>query len=626
MEKLLTPIALGNVTVKNRVVLPSMCVHFCDSEGYINDCMLDYIRCRAAGGIGLIIVGGSPHGKCGAGRPALSDDKFIPGWKKLADTVHQYGATLFCQLHPAKFQAGRGHAIESPSDYSEEDIAELVESYARGALRCKQAGVDGVDIHGAHAHEIALFLSPLYNKRTDRYGKDYAGRALFPIQIVQAIKKVCGKDFPVSFCISGSEMVEGGREIEETVKIAVLLEKAGADVIHVSAGMPESGGYISAPMDVEDCFNVENAAKVRAAVSIPVMAVNRIVDIAEATEIVDSGKADMVAMGRAHLADPDLVNKYLGINPLPVRRCVGCNQGCRDSKVRKKIICMQNPLLGREHELKMVPATEENKKAKIIIAGAGPAGLEMACDLATRGFMPLVYEKSDKAGGLINLASIPPHKQNMNSITKYRVEYLKMLGIPIHYGKEVTMELLEVEKPDVLVVATGSEPVIPPVPGIGGQNVFNCDQVMSGIEIPGKRIAVMGGGLIGCETADYLAAQGKEVVVIDMISKIAANLNSSRRNFMLKRMSQMPIDYKLESKVEEIRLPEVVISNVEGVQTLTGFDALVVAVGRKPVNDLQAAADRLPNTQVVVLGDAKEVGLALNAIYHAAEAAAGVLA
>ena len=337
MEKLFTPIKIGQAEIKNRVVLPSMCVHFCEKDGHMNDCFREYVRRRAAGGPGLLIVPGSPHGKKSPGRPALSDDSYIPDWAELAGIVHQYGAKLFCQLHPAKSQAGRGEKVEKPSDFTQEDLDGLIESYAQCALRCKKAGVDGVDIHGAHAHEIALFMSQFYNDRTDRYGGSVENRALFPARIVKAIKETCGRGFPVIFRISGTELVEGGRTAEETGRIARILEEAGADAIHVSVGMPESGGYISAPMDVEDCFNVDNAAVIRRYVNIPVIAVGRIVDIRQAVDVVESGKADMVSMARAQLADPELVNKYLGVNREPVYRCIGCNQGCKDKKARKKI-------------------------------------------------------------------------------------------------------------------------------------------------------------------------------------------------------------------------------------------------------------------------------------------------
>ena len=385
MASILDPVQIGSVTLKNRVVFPSMCVFFCDAEGCINDTMTEYIRERAEGGVGLIIVPGSPHGKPGPGRPALSHNGYIPGWARLAQVVHRYGAKLFCQLHPAKFQAGRGEAIEDINDFTPQYIRSLIQSYADCALRARQAGVDGVEIHGAHAHEVAQFMSPFYNRRTDDYGGSTINRARFAAEIIRGIKATAGADYPLIFRISGDELVEGGRHVDETAEIARLLEEAGADAIHVSCGMPESEYAISAPMDVEDLFNVDSAARVKAAVSVPVIAVDRITTMEQADAVVQSGKADLAAMARANLADPELVAKHEGRVPGPVRRCVGCNQGCRDAVAYKKIRCMQNPRLGFEATLILPPATGEEAGRSILIAGAGPAGLEAAYQLVRRG-------------------------------------------------------------------------------------------------------------------------------------------------------------------------------------------------------------------------------------------------
>lgn len=619
MEKLFTPIKLGEVEIKNRVILPSMCVHFCEKDGHMNDCFREYVRRRAAGGAGLVIIPGSPHGKTSPGRPALSDDSYIPDWKELADIVHQYGTKLFCQLHPAKHQAGRGHAVEKPSDFTQKELDGLIESYARCALRCKKAGVDGVDIHGAHAHEIALFMSELYNDRTDQYGNGIQGRALFPAQIIKAIKAACGPGFPVVFRISGTELVEGGRTIEETGEIARALEAAGADAIHVSIGMPESGGYISATMDVEDCFNVENAAVIKQYVKIPVIAVNRIVDIRDAVSVVEQGKADMVSMARAQLADPELVNKYLGLNEDPVYRCIGCNQGCKDKKARKKITCMQNPLLGREERIHFPPATMEERKKKIMIAGAGPAGLELACNLARRGLVPEIYEKNPTPGGLVNLSALAPCKKNMLSLIESRVAFLERWGVKVQCGVEVTEELVRKKAPDVLAVATGSRPAVPEIPGIHGAGVMTGDEALAAGNITEKHVVALGAGLIGCEVADYLAESGNRITVVDVAAEAASAINAFRRNFLLKRMGQYSIRWLLQAQITDISLPAVKVTQQGEEILIEDADLVVVAAGRQPVRTLEVMADE--GRKVLVLGDAKSIGTALDAIYNSVEPA-----
>lgn len=624
-KMILSPIKLGRVSVKNRIVFPSMCTYFCDSEGFIGADMLEYIRERAQGGIGLLIVPGSPHGQPGPGRPALSDDKYMVGWRTMADLVHGYGAKLFCQLHPAKIQAGRGQEVDSVNEYSKEFIRQLVNSYATGAKRCLDAGVDGVEIHGAHAHEVAQMMSPFYNRRTDEYGGDYRRRARFPIEIIHAIKDACGKDYPLIFRISGSEKVKGGREIAETVQITLLLEEAGADAIHVSVGMPESEHYISAPMDVEDCFNLESAAAVKSAVSIPVIAVNRFVTLDEAEQAVQDGFADMVAMARSHLSDPELLLKYTGECIAPPRVCVGCNQGCRDSILYKHICCMQNPRVGREAKLRYLPAPNILKRKKILIAGAGPAGLEAACVLAERGLKPIVYEQDSVIGGLIRLATKPPKKKNMEQIISYREQRLKQFGITIHLNTQVNDELLAQEKPDILFVATGSKPLIPPIRGLEGDHIYTGDSVLHGSVSVGKKVAVLGGGLIGIETADYLAEQGKQVHVFEMDSDVARSLNESRRYFLMDRVQQNNIQVHTNTKVIEVRLPKIIISNGTSEQTVDGFDSIVVAAGRVAnCPPITKWAQDFPEMKILIIGDASGSGLAIDAIYQAAVAAAGL--
>lgn len=578
---LFTPISIGCTKVKNRVVLPSMCTHYCE-EGFITDRMREFIRERAIGGIGLFIVPGNPYGKASGARMAISEEKYFDGWRELAAIVREHGAKLVCQLHAAKHQAGRGAATEAPIEMSKEEIREVIQNYVRGAKNALEIGLDGVELHGAHAHEIARFLSPFYNKRQDEYGGNAAGRAKLAVDLVREIKDACGDRLPVIVRLSGYEMVPGGRDISETVECAALIAEAGADALHISRGMPESEQWISAPMDVEEGFNVEAAAAVKRAVDVPVITVNRILNPLMAEQILQEGKADMVAMARAHLAEPHLIKKFLE-GDVPVRRCLGCNQGCRQSGLGKKnIFCMQNPRTGRESELVYLPATKEEN---IMIVGAGPAGLEAAVVLAERGYKPVVYEKDAELGGLIRLASLPPHKDSLKEIIVYRRKMLDLLKVEVELGREVTLDLIKKVNPSVLILATGSKPLMPRIPGIEGSGVYSADQVYSGKVEVGSRVAVIGGGLIGCETAEYLASRGKSVVIFEMADDIAKELGKSRRYFMLKRMEEYGVEIRLLTKVTRIELPTVAISTQGFGQVLTGFDSVVVAAGRVPVDN-----------------------------------------
>ena len=620
----LTPFKIGKLELKNRIIFPSVCTFFAGEDGSIDEQMFEYIRARAAGGAAALTIGGSPHGKPGCGRPAISDEKFMPRWQETADMVHSYGAKLFCQLHPAKIQAGRGTEVKPVDAYEQELIDQLVASYAAGAKRCMDHGVDGVEIHGGHAHEVAQFMSPYYNHRTDGYGGDWKKRVRFSVEIVRAIKEACGKDYPLIFCISGSEMVSGGRDIYETALMAQELVKAGADVIHVSCGMPMSDEYSCAPMEVPDCFNVENAHIVKEAVDVPVIAVDKIANLEEANEVIASGKADLVAMARPLLADPELVNKYIGVNTEPPCYCLACDQGCRDDKKYRAIRCMQNPLLGREATLHYTPASEELKAKKIMIVGAGPAGLEAACVLARRGLSPVVIDNKPQAGGLMDIASVPPFKSNMNRITDYRVAFLAQKGIEIRLNTTVDEALLKAEKPDIVFVATGSKPAVPPIKGVDSANVLLADDVLHGAAVPGKHIAVLGAGLVGAETAEYLSEQGKEIEIFDFISDIAPEFNKARRRFLVKRIAERGIQKHMNSKIVEIALPNITFETDGKIQTIGGFDAMILAAGRRANNSLAVLiGESFPEIELHVIGDAVKASTAIEAIAAAAlEAAA----
>jgi len=621
---LFTPISIGCTVVKNRIVLPSMCTHYCSEEGFITDRVREFIRERAIGGVGLFIVPGNPYGRVSGARMAISEPKYFDGWRELAAIVREHGAKLVCQLHAAKHQAGRGGAETGmPQDMSKDEINLIVQRYVQGAKNALEIGLDGVELHGAHAHEIAQFLSPYYNKRQDEYGGNSAGRSKLAVDIVQGIKEACGDRLPIIVRLSGWEMVPGGREIDETVECAARIAEAGADALHISRGMPESEQWISAPMDVEEGFNVAAAAAVKKAVDVPVITVNRILNPLMAEQILQDGKADMVAMARAHMAEPHLMKKFVE-GKVPMRRCIGCNQGCRQSGLGKKnIYCMQNPRTGRENELIYLPA---NKEENIMIVGAGPAGLEAAVVLGERGYKPVVYEKENEIGGLIRLASLPPHKESLQELIIYRKKMLEYLNIKVEFGQEVTLDMIKKVNPTVLILATGSDSLMPPIPGIKGSGVYTADEVYSGKVDVGARVAVIGGGLIGCETAEYLASQGKEVVVFELGDDVAKELGKSRRYFMLKRMGEFGVDIRLLTKVTKIELPTVSISTQGFGQVLKGFDSVVVAVGRVPVDGLvqQVQQAKLENTKVFVVGDVNKPGLAMDAIYQGARAAADV--
>jgi 2,4-dienoyl-CoA reductase-like NADH-dependent reductase (Old Yellow Enzyme family) len=345
-SKLFSPFTIGGMEFKNRILFPSMCASFCDTEGNITKRYSAFIMERAKGGLGGIIVPGAPYGERAPARPSLDDDRYIPGWTSFADEVHRCGAKLICQLHPAPFDPPRVKDRKNPSEYSNDLIEELVDAIAQTAYRCLQAGVDGVEIHGAREHEIAAFSSPYYNKRTDEYGGDCKGRAKFAADIVRRIKQKCGSDYPLIYRMAADDKFDGGRTVDDGIQFAQLIEAAGADAIHVFTGFAERTSPAALLEEAQECSLVDAAARIKAHVHVPVIAVKRIVTIEQAAKIIDEDKADMVAMGRAFLADPQLINKAMGDNTTAPCRCLGCKQGCLDQN--RSLRCVINPMVGQE--------------------------------------------------------------------------------------------------------------------------------------------------------------------------------------------------------------------------------------------------------------------------------------
>lgn len=623
---LFTPVIIGSAVIKNRIIFPAMCTYYSDEKGSITPRILGFMRALAQGGVGMIILPGTPYGPGSKGRPAISEDGHIPAWKTVKGVVAEYGVSLFCQLHPSKVYdaGGSGKRIELPEEFTIEQINTLVRAYAEGALRARKAGLDGVEIAAGHKHEIAKFLSPFYNRRTDGYGRDLEGRSRYARELIQAIKKTAGNDFPVIFRVSAAELIPGGRELPETLQLVRLLEKAGADAILSDIGTPDSVQWVTAPMEVAPGFTVPLSSEIKKAVSIPVIAMGRINDARMAARIVAEGKADLVVMGRALLADHDLPRKaYEGKLNL-IRPCIGCDQGCRASEVKQEgVYCLQNPLTGREEALHFTPVAPENRKT-VLIAGAGPAGLEAACILAERGHRVEIYEQEFRAGGRTILAAMPPQKAAMDEVIRYRLDCLHRAGVKIHLNSPVDLQTVEAIGPDAVIIATGSSPTLPDFP-LRGRQVYNADEVLSGKLPSGKKVLVLGGGMVGCEVADYLAEKGLQIDVVEQMPDVAMGLNKRRRIFLLERLKKNHVGLITGAKIVNVDLPEVTLEIGNEQSTRGGYDAVVYALGRKPDRELQERlAERFPSLRIFTIGDARQPRTAVEAIQQAALLAAEI--
>ncbi len=614
---LFTPIKIGAAVIKNRFVFPAMCTHYSDDKGSMTPRIQEFIRTRAQGGVGLIILPGTPYGPGSKGRPAISDDSHISSWQNIKKIVSEQGASLFCQLHPSKIYDAGGKRIEMPEEFTVEQIGKLIQLYAEGAARARKAGLDGVEIPASHKHEIAKFLSPFYNRRTDGYGGDLEGRSRYAREMIRAIKKAAGSDFPVIFRLSVAELVTGGREVAESAQLARLLEEAGADAIHADIGSPGASQWVTAPMEVMPGFTIHLVSQIKRAVSIPVIAVGRINDPCLAARIVNEGSADLVTMGRALLVDPDLPRKAQEGKLNLIRPCIACDQGCRAADVKQGIFCLQNPLAGREGTLHFSPVSPGNRK-KILIVGAGPAGLEAACILSERGHDVKVYEQESQAGGKLTLAARPPHKETMLEVIRYRLNRLQRAGVEVNLNSPVDLKTVETVKPDVVIIATGSSPTLPDFP-LQGKAIYSADEILSG-ELPaGSRILVLGGGMVGCEIADYLAEKGLQVDIVEQLPDLAGTLNKPRRHFLLERLKKNNVGITLGAKIVEVNLPKVTL-DIEDRRSVRGdYDAVVYALGRKPDTELKTRiAECFPSLKLFAVGDAQSPRTALEAINEAA--------
>jgi len=620
---------IGKMEVSNRLVVPAMVMNFCNNDGTATEKYIAYHEAKAKGGWGLIITEDyavDPRGKGFAGIPGLWNDDQIESHSKLPERVHKYGSKIVAQIYHAGRQTNHfvigaqpvaPSAIpcpanqEIPHELTKDEIRNIVEEFGDCALRAKKAGFDGVEVHGAHGYLIAQFMSPYSNKRTDEYGGSLLNRMRFPLEIISNIRAKAGNDFPILFRISGDEFVPGGRTIEDTKAIAVLLEQAGVNAIHVSAGVYGSMQFIIPPAAVRHGWIADFAAEVKKVVSIPVITVGRINDPMMAETIIASGKADFVAIGRGSLADPELPNKAAAGKFDEINYCIGCLQGCVGNLFRGNPGgCLVNPVTGRESEFILKPV---DRKKKVFVAGGGPAGMEAARVAAQRGHEVHLYEKSDRLGGQYLIGAIPPNKGEVDMFLAWQQNQLKKYNVNVHFNTELTVQIVEKGAPDAVIVATGGEPIVPDIPGKDKPNVVDANDVLLGNVNVGHRVIVIGGGMVGSETADHLANHGKEVTIVEMLPEIAKDEEAAVRYFLMKDLQDNGVKIYVNAPVKKI-LDDGVISEIDGAEIKIGpADTIVMAIGAKSVNSLTKQLEgKVP--QVLTVGDALKVRKALEAV------------
>lgn len=634
-DELFRPMRIGTLELKNRFVMPAMNSHYADGNHHFTDQALNYYGERALGGFGLLITEFlcvSEEGLAYPMQAGIYDDCFIPTLSRLTERIHENGGRIFAQLQHAGRMQGKGStglmavgASNIPDkanlipvhELTEGEVGEMVQRFVDAAVRAKKSGFDGVEVHGAHGYLLAQFLSRGVNKRVDRYGGSVTNRARIVCEIVEGIKQACGADYPVSVRTSGEEGYKGGNRIEDAVTQCMLFERAGADVLNVSHGIPIHSYYS------ESGFNMGNVRRVKEAVHVPVIGVGRLNDPTLMLAAVETGCMDFVALGRESVCDSHLPEKIKEGRLEEILTCTGCMQRClyypASFEDGSGISCMINPFSGKEHVWEI---REAKQKARIGIVGAGPAGLQAAWVLAKRGHQVTVYEKESTPGGQYRLASVPPMKQELAKTISTYLTFCKKYGADVKLGVMADRVLLEQEQFDELILACGATPLVPGIPGIDGENVYLANDVLAFKKrLQNQNILVLGAGLVGVETAEVLAGYGNQVTVVDMLEKAAPLAPLRPREDLMNHLAGLGVSFRLGSKVLCIN-PAGISCECRGERVeLTGFASIVLAFGSKPDRRLAESLNAETNPHIHLIGDALEAADAKKAIYEATKLA-----
>jgi 2,4-dienoyl-CoA reductase-like NADH-dependent reductase (Old Yellow Enzyme family)/thioredoxin reductase len=612
---------IGTLETKNRVVMSPLVRNYADENGFITPRYTAHIARVARGGVGTIILEASFIRQDGRGfthELGLHIDDVIPGLKQLAKAAHAQEVVMGPQL----FHAGRQTSskttgkqpvapspipdpttIEMPRPLEIEEIHDVVEAYAQAARRAQEADCDFVEIHGGHGYLITQFLSPFSNIRDDAYGGSEESRMRFVSEVVRAIRKVVGLRFPVTIRISADEMVPGGLVFEDSAKISRKLEELGVDAIHVSSGNYASSnrGYRIAPMSMPDGLQVPFAEWIKSCVKIPVIAVGKIRSPAMADDIIRTGKADFVAIGRSLLADPDWPKKAEEGRVDQIRNCIACNQGCISRlAAQQDVWCTVNPETGNEDEFAK-PLSKDKKR--VFIAGGGPAGMEAARIASLRGHRVVLFEQRDHLGGSLLLASMPPKRLGWSELRDYLVGEMKRLGVDVRLGTKATAELARKDGADVAIVAIGASQYPPRIPGIEMKNVVLSRDLLEGTaKIHGEKVVVLGGGTSGAQIADFLSQRGYDVTIVTSGRDLAKGAPIVVRDLMMDRLRQLGVKTLTDTRVIAIKEDKVVMVSPGGSEELPA-DTVVASTGAKP-NDSLTDELRKVTKQVFVIGDA----------------------
>jgi len=632
LPHLLAPITINGMTIKNRAVMPPMGTGYGNADGTVSERLVAYLEQRAKGGTGLIITevcAVDPRGKGFPNEIGGWKDELIPSLARIPQALHRHGAKAALQLHHAgreTFELAAGAMPEAPSAIpsvilgqpceamSLERIAAMIKAFALAAARARSAGFDAVELHGAHGYLLNQFLSPFSNQRDDLYGGSEENRMRFVLEIVAAVRRKVGDDFPVWIRVSADELVKGGYDLAFMQRLAPKLAAAGVNAIHCSVGVYSTPGNLAiAGMDTDPGFNLLRARALKSVVDVPVIGVGRINDPRLADEAIGRGDADLISFGRQHLTDPDFINKAAAGNYDDIRWCTACNQGCieRLSFEMKSATCSFNPECGREY--KGAPAKAEPAK-RVWVIGAGPAGLAAAMASAARGHRVEVFEKEDAPGGQLQSASKPPHKAVFLDWVKSSLRQLEKCSVPMHYRHTVGADELKQQRPEAVILACGALPATPPIPGLKLKIVADARDVLTGKVAPSGPVVVLGAGYVGMETADFLLAKGLAVTVLELLPTPPVTKLTAHGYWLHKRIKDGGGRLIFGAQVVAIEDAGVRYRRAES-EHVEPATLVVTAMGAKSENTLQAVLKDL-SIPFSIVGDAKNPRRILEAIHE----------
>jgi len=604
-SKLFEPIWIGKIKLRNRFVMPAMVTNYCGPDGKVTERLIAYLRARARGGVGLIISEAAFVHQSGRGffcELGIDSDELLPGLRRLADAIHEEGGKIAVQLHHSgrqTYPTVTGMPLIAPSpipcpicrarpeEMTRADILQLLEAFGAGARRAREAGFDAVEIHGGHGYLLNQFLSPYSNRRTDEYGGAPAKRARFPLEVVKKVREMVGSDFPLLYRMSADEFVPGGLTIQETKIFAQILVDSGIQAINVSGSVYESAALMMSSFALPG-LHVENASAIKKAIGgkIPIIVVGRLQDPMMMEQLVAGGQVDMIAIGRGLLADEALPAKIRAGKLADIRKCILCNQGCVGRlNSGKDIACLGNAMTGREWQYDL--SQKAPQKKKVLVAGGGPGGLEAARIAALRGHEVFLYEKAEKLGGLFNYAILSPARSDFEDLRSYLITQVEKLGVCVQTGCAVDEEIIGRLQPDVVIMATGSRPIIPNIPGLNRKEAKTAEEILAGAHF-GKNIVIIGGGAVGCETAEFLADRGARVTVVEMLKGIARDMEPTGKRLLMRRLKEKGVILSTNTVLREVKPSgELLLQKESRQETLKGVDTLVLAVGYQPVTDIE---------------------------------------